>query len=194
MMMKDYMRIREIAKIDEEIRKCKRCKLHKTRTNAVPGEGPADARIMICGQAPGRTEDEEGRPFVGMAGKFLNEMLESIELDRGKIFVTSPIKCFPPDNRLPKSDELKACRPYLEEQIRIIKPKVIIALGNCGLQILLERKLTTSKLHGQPQEKNGIIILPTFHPSAAMRFPKIRALVEEDFKRFKDLLVKIGLV
>jgi DNA polymerase len=192
-MIKDYVRIRKIRKIDEKIRKCRKCRLYKTRTCAVPGEGPANARIMICGQAPGRIEDMEGRPFVGIAGKFLNEILESIKLDRKKIFITSPIKCFPPSNRLPKSDELKACRPYLDDQIRIIKPKVIIALGNCACQTLLEKGSTISKLHGQLQEKNGIIIFPTFHPAAAMRFPKIKALIKEDFKGLLDLLTKIGL-
>jgi uracil-DNA glycosylase family 4 len=192
-MIKDYMQTREIEKISDEIRKCTKCRLHETRINAVPGEGPVDARIMICGQAPGRTEDEKGRPFVGTAGKFLNELLESIELDRKKIFITSSIKCFPPNNRPPRSDELKACRAYLEEQIRIIKPKVIIALGNYGLQALLEKESTISKLHGQPQEKDGIIVFPTFHPAAAMRFPKIKASMKKDFTRFKELVIETGL-
>jgi uracil-DNA glycosylase family 4 len=192
-MIKDYVQTREIAKINEEIRNCRKCRLYKTRINAVPGEGPVDAIMMICGQAPGRTEDREGRPFVGTAGKFLNELLKSIELDREKIFITSPIKCFPPNNRQPRSDELKACRPYLEKQIRIIKPKVIIGLGNCGLQSLLEKESTVSRLHGQPQEKNGIIIFPTFHPAAAMRFPKIKASMKKDFKKFKKLVIKTNL-
>ena len=180
-----------MTKLDEEIGKCTSCRLHKTRTNTVPGEGPVNAKIMICGQAPGRTEDQQGKPFVGMAGKFLDKSLRSIKLSREKIFITSPIKCFPPKNRPPKPDELKACKPFLEEQIKIIKPKIIIALGNYALQTLLNKEITISKLHGEPQEENNIFIFPTLHPSAAMRFPKYRALMEEDFQKLKDLLENI---
>ncbi len=192
-MINDYIRIREMEKIEEEIRRCTKCRLHKTRINAVPGEGGVDARIMICGQAPGRKEDEEGRPFVGKAGKLLNELLASIELKREKTFITSPIKCFPPKNRAPKTDELKACRPYLEEQIRIIDPRIIIALGNYALKSLIDKKITISRLHGKTQERGGRIIFPTFHPAAAMRFPRIKALVKEDFQRLKASLIKFDL-
>jgi uracil-DNA glycosylase family 4 len=168
--------------------------LYKTRTNAVPGEGPANAKIMICGQAPGRTEDETGRPFVGRAGRLLNELLETIGLERETIFITSPIKCFPPSNRPPRSDELKACIPYLEKQISIIRPKTIIALGNYALQTMLGKKVTISQVHGQPQERNNIIVFPTFHPAAAIRFPKTKALMREDFKRLKSLLANLDLL
>ncbi|UCD27232.1 MAG: uracil-DNA glycosylase [Candidatus Bathyarchaeota archaeon] len=192
-MVKDYLRTKAIMELDERIRQCEKCRLYKTRTNAVPGEGPANAKIMICGQAPGRTEDEEGRPFVGRAGRFLNELLETIELEREILFITSPIKCFPPSNRPPKSDELKACTPYLEKQISLIRPKIIIAFGNYALQTLLGKKLTISQLHGQPQERNNILVFPTFHPAAAIRFPKTKALIEEDFKRLKNLLTNLDL-
>ena len=190
-MIQDYMRVLEMTKIDEEIRKCTSCRLHKTRTNAVPGEGPANAKIMMCGQAPGRTEDKQGKPFVGMAGKFLDKSLRSIKLSRERIFITSTIKCFPPKNRPPKPDELKACKPFLKEQIRTIKPKIIIALGNYALQTLTNKETTISKLQGEPQEGNNIFIFPTFHPAVAMRFPKYRALMEEDFKKLRDLLENI---
>jgi DNA polymerase len=192
-MIQDYLRTKGIIELDEEIRKCKKCRLHKTRTNAVPGEGPANAKIMICGQAPGRTEDEDGKPFMGRAGRFLNELLETIKLKRELLFITSPIKCFPPNNRPPKSDELKTCRPYLKKQISIVRPKIIIALGNYALQTLLGNKLTISQLHGRLQESNSIIIFPTFHPAAAIRFPKIKALTKEDFKQLKSLLTKLDL-
>jgi len=109
------------------------------------------------------------------------------------LFITSSIKCFPPSNRPPKSDELKACTPYLEKQISIVRPKIIIALGNCALKTLLGKKLTISQLHGQPQKRNNIIVFPTFHPAAAIRFPKNKALIEEDFKRLKSLLTKLDL-
>lgn len=193
-MVKDYLRTKGIMELDEKIRQCERCRLYKTRANAVPGEGPANAKIMICGQAPGRTEDDEGRPFVGRAGRLLNELLETIELEREMIFVTSPIKCFPPSNRPPKSDELKACTPYLDKQISIIRPKIIIALGNYALQTLLGKRPTISQLHGQPQKRNSIIVFPTFHPAAAIRFPKTKTLIEEDFKRLKNLLANLDLL
>jgi len=189
-MTKEYL----MAKLDEKIRNCHKCRLHKTRVNAVPGEGPVDAKIMICGQAPGRTEDVLGRPFTGVSGTFLNKLLRLIKISRESLFITSSLKCFPPNNRPPKSDELKICRHYLEEQIKIINPKIIIALGNSAIQTLLNKKSLISLIHGEPREKNGIIIFPTFHPAAAMRFPKIRILIKEDFKKFKDILKKFNLI
>jgi len=188
-MIQDHIRIKQINELDKEIRKCKKCRLSETRTNTVPGEGPANAKIMICGQAPGQTEDTTGRPFIGRSGKFLNELLKAIKLKRDLLFITSSIKCFPPKNRPPKSDELKTCKPYLEKQIKIIKPKIIIALGNYALQTLLGKKLVLSKIHGQPQKSNDVIIFPTFHPAAAIRFLKIKALMNEDFKQLESLLL-----
>ena len=146
-----------------------------------------NAEIMICGQAPGRNVDKEGRPFVGMAGQFLNDLLESIELERKTLFITSPIKCFPPKNRPPRSDELEACRQYLDKQIGTIKPKIVVALGNIALRTLLDERLPISAAHGKPQKKRDTIVFPTFHPAAAMRFPKIGALMKEDFNSLRGL-------
>ena len=160
-------RTNKMARLDAEIRTCRKCRLHETRRNAVPGEGPVDAEIMICGQAPGRTEDTEGRPFIGMAGKFLDAMLRSIKLPRDQLFITSPVKCFPPNNRIPSPDEFEACRPYLEKQRSLINPQIIIALGNYAVRTLLDTKRRISQLHGNPQEHDGTIIFPTFHPAAA---------------------------
>jgi DNA polymerase len=192
-MIKDYKSTKVLLKIHKEIRECERCRLHGTRTNAVPGEGPINARILICGQAPGRTEDKEGRPFIGRAGKFLNELLDLIELERERLLITSLVKCFPPNNRPPRSDELKTCKPYLDEQIRTIKPEVVIALGNYAVQALLGKKVKVSKVHGKPQEKEKTIIFPTFHPAAAMRFPEIRSQMKKDFKRLEELLAYLNL-
>lgn len=186
-MIQDYVRLRELGKLAEEIRVCRKCRLHKNRTNAVPGEGPVTAEIMICGQAPGRREDKEGRPFVGAAGTFLTDLLESIELDRTTLFITSILKCFPPKNRPPRSDELETCRPYLDKQIRIIQPKMIVALGNYALRTLLDDKSPISEAHGIPQQRGDTIIFSTFHPAAAMRFPKIRAFIKEDFTKLREL-------
>ncbi len=193
-MIKDYKRTKQLTRIHGEVRKCERCRLRETRTNAVPGEGPINAQMMICGQASGRKEDKEGRPFVGMAGEFLNKLLDTMKLDRQKIFITSPIKCFPPNNRPPRSDELKACRPYLEQQIRLVKPRIIVALGNYALQALLDRKEKVSRIHGIPQATGGVIVFPTFHPAAAMRFPEIREKMTTDSKKLIDLLRNLSLL
>jgi DNA polymerase len=186
--MKHSNSMNALVRLNEEIRVCKKCRLHTTRTNAVPGEGPINARIMICGQAPGKTEDREGRPFVGRAGRVLNLALDSIELARERIFITSPIKCFPPKNRPPRSDELQACKSYLADQIKIIKPKIIVALGNYAIKSILHENLPISKIHGDPLKKEEFIVFPTFHPSAAMRFPRINTLFERDFQALKELV------
>jgi DNA polymerase len=193
-MMRYQKSKRDLNRIHEEIRNCKKCRLHETRTNTVPGEGPIEAKAMICGQAPGRTEDKEGRPFVGRAGRVLNKALNSIKVAREDLFITSPIKCFPPKNRPPRSDELNTCRSYLDEQIQIIKPKIIVALGNYALQTLLNRKVAVSQVHGKPLKEKEFIVFPTFHPAAAMRFPKIDAQFERDFKSLKELLTELDLL
>lgn len=123
-----------------------------------------------------------------MAGNFLNDLLESIELDREALFITSPIKCFPPKNRSPRSDELETCRPFLDKQIRIIKPKIVVAMGNYALRTLLDDKLSISEVHGIPQKNEDMIIFPTFHPAAAMRFSKIRDLTMEDFNKLREFI------
>ncbi len=183
-----------ISELHDEIKRCRRCRLYRTRRKAVPGEGPSDAAIMICGQSPGRTEDREGRPFIGMAGKLLSELLRSIGLDRQRIFITSTVKCFPPRNRPPRTDELEACTPYLEKQIEIIKPRVIVALGNFALQTLIDKKLNISQVHGTIYERDGITVFPTFHPAAALRLPKVKAYIRKDFERLRRLLIEAGLI
>lgn len=177
----------ELDKLHKQILVCKKCPLYKTRTKAVPGEGPDNAKIMFVGLAPGRNEDIQGKPFVGMAGRFLNKLLNSINLSRREIFITSVLKCFPPKNRAPKQEEVEACKAYLEKQIEIIQPKIIVTLGNLALQTLLEKNLTVSKFHGKPQEKNRVIVFPTFHPAAGMRFPNIRNKTMEDFEVIKSI-------
>lgn len=192
-MIQDYMRLQELKQLAEEIRRCQRCRLHINRRNAVPGEGPVTAKILICGQAPGRTEDQTGRPFVGMAGKFLNQLLKSIDLDRTTLYITSPVKCFPPQNRPPRADERHACRAYLDQQIKLIQPKIIIALGNYALRTLLGRHLSISKVHGRPHWQGDTMIFPTFHPAAAMRFPKLRTAIIADFLTLRELIQSLVL-
>jgi DNA polymerase len=171
--------VEALERLSSRIRRCKKCRLWKGRSRAVPGEGPTSARIMIIGQAPGRNEDETGRPFIGRAGKFLDKLLEQAGIRRSDVFITSVVKCFPPKNRIPKKDEIKACNSYLREQIRLVKPKVIVLLGNVAIRAVLG-----NLKHGKPVRIDDITYLPTYHPAAGMRFPKIRKAMERDFRVF----------
>jgi len=187
----------ELEKLNREIRKCKKCPLWKTRNNVVPGEGPVDAKIIICGQSPGAQEDKTGRPFVGPAGKFLNHLLKLASINREKVFITSPLKCLPrpPINRKPKREETGACLPYLEKQIEIINPKYFILLGEVAFSVFFPKDynpLTTLPPKGQAPKlqnfrgkwikKNNKEFFITYHPAAGLRFPKIRKVLEKDFK------------
>jgi DNA polymerase len=177
----------ELEKLHQLIRNCKKCPLWKTRKNAVPGEGPANAKIILLGQAPGATENLKGVPFCGRAGKFLDYLLKIARIDRKKIFITSPIKCFPPKNRKPKKEEIEACLPYLKKQIEIIDPKYFILLGEVAFLVFFPKK-KLSDFRGRWIEKNGKFYFPTYHPAAGLRFPKIREILEEDFKELRETI------
>jgi len=179
-----------LEKLHREIQACRKCNLSKTRVNAVPGEGSPDAEIMFVGQNPGRNEDIQGKPFVGLAGRMFDELLDSVELRREEVFITGAVKCHTPRNRKPTSAEIGACRPYLLTQIEIVNPKIIILLGEVALKALLNEK-DVGKLHGRIVEKEGVVYLPTFHPAAAMRFPKVRERIRADFEQLRDLQVQI---
>ena len=175
----------EIKEISKKIMFCKKCRLWERRTHAVPGEGNPKAKLMFVGEAPGKREDELGRPFCGRAGEFLDELLAKAGIKREDIFITSVIKCRPPNNRAPKNDEIKACRHYLEKQIELINPKTIILLGEVALNALLSMK-RISDHHGKIIKKDRIYI-PMFHPAAGMRFPKTRMEMENDFKKLQQV-------
>ena len=180
---------KELEKLNQEIKNCKKCPLWKLRKNAVPGEGPANAEIFICGQAPGVEEDKTGRPFVGKAGKFLNELLKIASIKREKVFITSPLKCLPqpPINRRPKKEEIETCLPYLKRQIEIINPKYFILLGEVAFSVFFPKE-KLSNFRGKLIKKNGKFYFPTYHPAAGLRFPKIRKILEKDFKEIKEKL------
>jgi len=178
---------RELEKLNREIRNCRKCPLWKTRKNAVPGEGPVNAKIFICGQAPGFEENLLGKPFVGRAGKFLNQLLKIAKIKREKVFLTSPIKCFPPKNRKPTKKEIEACLPYLKKQIEIINPKKIILLGEIAFSVFFPKK-ELSSFRGKWIKKEGKEFFITYHPAAGIRFPKIRKILEKDFKKIKNKL------
>ena len=177
-----------LKKLADKIKSCKKCRLSKNRTNAVPGEGNPRAKIMFIGEAPGNKEDETGRPFIGMAGVFLDQLLKNNKIKRKDVFITSVVKCRPPENRNPKTDEINKCaKAYLFKQIKAVKPKIIVLLGNIALKVLLnERKM--SEIHGKVFIKKKIRYIPTFHPAAGMRFPTTGKMIREDFKKIKELL------
>ncbi len=173
-----------LDKLNQEIRNCKKCPLGRARINSVPGEGPTKAKIMVIGQAPGFEESKTGRPFVGRAGKFLNQLLVMAGIERKKIFLTSPVKCFPPKNRKPTKEEIETCLPYLKKQIKIINPSKFILLGEVAFSVFFPRE-KLKYFRGKWIKKDGKFYFPTYHPAAGLRFPKIREILEEDFKKLK---------
>jgi uracil-DNA glycosylase family 4 len=175
----------KLVKLNLKMRICKKCPLWKTRKNVVPGEGPVDAKIMIVGQAPGREEDLQGRPFVGRAGKFLNHLLEITQIDRKEIFITSSLKCFPLINRKPTKKEIKTCLPYLKEQIEIINPQKFILLGEVAFKVFFPKE-RLKKIQGKWVRKDNKEFFAAYHPAAGIRFPKIRKILEKDFRKIKS--------
>lgn len=172
----------------EHIRICTACPLHKNRTLAVPGDGPADAQIMIIGEAPGQEEDRTGLPFVGRSGKLLTELLESVGIHRKDIFITNTVKCRPEHNRKPEPEEMSTCKTlWLDKQIALIEPQVIVIVGNTALQSVLGRTGVTA-LHGKTIQKDGKTYFITFHPSAALRFTQTKELMKQDFIQLKKLI------
>jgi uracil-DNA glycosylase family 4 len=181
----------ELLQIEQQVKACRRCSLWKTAKNAVPGEGPPTAEIMFIGEGPGQNEDEQGRPFVGAAGKFLEELLHSIKMSRSSVFIGNVIKHRPPANRDPLPDEIEACWPWMQEQIRIIQPKVICTLGRFSLARFLPLA-KISRDHGKPKRVGEYVILPLYHPAAALYQGSLRATLEEDFKKIPLILEKLA--
>ncbi|MFC2030438.1 uracil-DNA glycosylase [Chloroflexota bacterium] len=177
----------------EEIQACQKCILSHGRTNAVPGEGPEDADIMFIGEGPGFHEDRLGRPFVGAAGNFLEELLRSIDLTREDVYISNVVKCRPPGNRDPQPAEIDACRPYMDKLIELIRPRVVVTLGRFSMQRYFPGA-SISRIHGQPKRVGSVIYYPMFHPAAALHQPRWRPLVEEDMLRIPELLVKLDSV
>lgn len=180
-----------LDKIRADLGDCQRCKLWKTRTNIVFGEGNPKAELMFVGEAPGADEDASGRPFVGRAGQLLTKMIEAIQFSREDVYIANILKSRPPDNRNPEADETKACIPFLYRQIAVIRPKLIVTLGNPATQGLLDTKVGITKLRGEFQEYPrlpGIKVLPTFHPAYLLRSPDKKREAWEDLKKVKAFL------
>jgi len=176
-----------LLEVIEQSSRCELCELHHSRKKAVPGEGPADAEIMFIGEGPGFHENEQGRPFVGAAGKFLNELLASINLTREKVFITNVVKCRPPGNRDPQFEELQACSEYLERQIQAINPKLIVTLGRFSMTRFIPNA-KVSQVHGRASTVNGRLIVPMYHPAAALHQPSLRPAVEADFAKLPGMI------
>lgn len=174
--------------IAQETKGCTLCGLHAGRTKAVPGEGPPDAKIMLIGEGPGYHEDRQGRPFVGPSGQFLDELLAMAGLQRSEVFIGNVVKCRPPQNRDPQPDEVATCtKHYLFRQIEAINPTVIVTLGRFSMTLFMPRE-KISRIHGQPRTVDGRLIVPMFHPAAALHQPQNRPLIEADFQRLPEIL------
>ncbi|MEA2035082.1 MAG: type-4 uracil-DNA glycosylase [Euryarchaeota archaeon] len=185
--------------IDETVRRCTRCPLAETRTNAVPGEGPVPAHILFIGEAPGRNEDTKGTPFVGRAGSILDDLLEGIGVARDDVFITNIVKCRPPKNRDPNLEEIEACRPYLDRQLSLIRPEVIVPLGRFAMRWVLESygiaPAPISEVHGKvfriQMIKGERVIIPVYHPAATIYRPALREVLAADFRTIRLNLPEI---
>jgi DNA polymerase len=170
------------------VAKCTRCALYATALNHVPGEGSHNADFMVVGEAPGQTEDETGKPFVGRAGQLLTQILAAIKLSRDEVFICNVLKHRPPGNRNPEPHEVVACSPYLIRQIELIRPKIILALGTFSAQTLLDTKTPIGKLRGQVHEYHGVPVVVTYHPAALLRNPAWKKLTWEDVQLARRIL------
>ena len=170
----------------QETAGCERCPLHKTRTNVVFGSGSGSTRILFVGEAPGRDEDLQGLPFVGRAGQLLTKIIQAIKFNRDDVYIANVLKCRPPENRNPLPEEVARCRPFLLKQIELLRPKVICTLGVFATQVLLDTKSPLTVLRGQVHKVNGLTVVPTYHPAACLRDPRLKAAVWEDVKLLRQ--------
>ena len=178
----------KLEKLAKQIKVCTRCELHRSRTEAVPGEGPTSAEIMFIGEGPGATEDKQGRPFVGASGKFLNQLLEQAGVTRADVFITNVVKCRPPGNRDPLPDEIEICTSnYLQHQIEIVNPSIIVTLGRHSMGLFFKGAKIT-QIHGQMRQVGDRFVIPMFHPAAALHQLSLRDTIMADFARLPELL------
>jgi DNA polymerase len=176
-----------LARIAKEVSVCAKCALHESRKKAVPGEGPVDAEIMFIGEAPGFHENEQGRPFVGAAGRFLDQLLEQAGVTRAEVFIANVVKCRPPGNRDPQQEELAACNEYLEAQIEAVNPSIIVTLGRFSMgRFIPGAKI--SAVHGQMKKVGERFVIPMFHPAAALHQAALKPSILADFANLPDQL------
>lgn len=183
---------KQLKEVEKEIAECQLCPLNKTRRNIVPGEGNPHAEIMFIGEAPGEREDIEGRPFCGPAGKFLDQLLDSIDLQRADVFIANTLKCRPPANRDPQPEEKSACRKYLEQQIRVINPKIVVTLGRHSTETYLPGLGGITKLRAKLYHRpSGIFYFPLYHPAAALHNGSMRQTLIDDFAKLPAAIAKV---
>ena len=175
--------------VARSVRSCTDCPLHRGRTNAVPGEGSPTAELMFIGEGPGFHEDRQGRPFVGPAGQLLEGLLASIGTTRDQVFIANMVKCRPPDNRDPQPAEITACSKYLDRQIELVNPKIIVTLGRFSLGRFFPGESIT-RARGRLRQKDGRLIFPVMHPAAALRRPELRSTMVEDFRAISQALAQ----
>ncbi|MCA9300458.1 MAG: uracil-DNA glycosylase [Phycisphaerales bacterium] len=175
------------ADLYDEIADCPRCALARTRSRTVPGMGPSSADVMFIGEAPGAREDERGLPFVGAAGRFLDDLLAGIGLSRADVYICNVVKCRPPGNRDPEPEEIGACKPFLDRQIAIVNPRVIVTLGRFSMARWFPG-MAISRIHGKASEFDGRTVVPMYHPAAALHRGDLRAVIEADFAQLPGLI------
>ena len=181
------MAVRELTALCEEIADCPNCALARTRTQTVPGTGPAPADVMCIGEAPGAREDATGEPFVGPAGRLLDELLASAGLSREQVYIANIVKCRPPGNRDPQPEEVAACRGYLERQIALVDPKVIVTLGRFSMAAWFPGE-SIGRIHGRARRVEGRLVMPMYHPAAALHRGDLRPVLVADFQKLPALL------
>ncbi|MFC2058462.1 uracil-DNA glycosylase family protein [Chloroflexota bacterium] len=180
-----------LTELYHEIANCQACEdLAATRTNVVPGEGPETAQIVFIGEAPGFHEDQQGRPFVGQAGQFLTELISSIGLKRSDVYICNVIKCRPPGNRDPLPTEIKNCQKWLDAQLELISPKIVVTLGRYSMAKFFPGS-TISKIHGVARRQNNVIYYPMYHPAAALHQVSLRQTIEADMLKIPELLAQV---
>jgi len=180
-----------LKQVSQEVSGCTKCVLQYSRKLAVPGEGPANAEIMFIGEGPGFHENEQGRPFIGAAGKYLDDLLASINMKRSEVFITNVVKCRPPGNRDPLPEELTTCSDYLERQVQAINPRVIVTLGRYSMAHYLPNAKISS-VHGQATKVKGRLVIAMYHPAAALHQQSLKSTIEQDFSRLPELIAQKG--
>jgi uracil-DNA glycosylase len=179
---------KKLEKLAKQIKVCTRCELHRSRTEAVPGEGPAHAEIMFIGEGPGATEDKQGRPFVGASGRFLDQLLEQAGVTRTDVFITNVVKCRPPGNRDPLPDEIDICTSnYLQHQIEIVNPSIVVTLGRHSMGLFFKGAKIT-QIHGQMRKVGDRFVIAMFHPAAALHQLSLKSTIMADFAKLPALL------
>lgn len=180
-----------LRQMQEDLQQCRNCGLCEGRTQAVLGAGVPNSRIVIVGEGPGRNEDEQGKPFVGRSGQLLDQMLEQVGLSRNRnVFITNIVKCRPPENRDPMPEECQACRPWLDKILELIDPKIILCVGRIAAQQLFDPNFRVTRQHGEIRERDGRLVMATFHPAALLRNPSYKPMMEEDLRKLAEIIAE----